>query len=166
MIHPYCTDSITLFPFLLTYCKSIWIKASAKCPKCKCKCRDMRAFITGCTHWGGGPYWISCSAGSLCTVGGRAPAAPTSHSSPSSWRSCAPGSPSAGVPSASRWPPPCPGRTATPGSFSGWPGSPEERETEGVRMERGALGFVMVMGSMVLSVSSCVEILMVRLEWA
>ena len=33
-------------------------------------------------------------------------------------------------------------------------------------MERGALGFVMVMGSMVVSVSSCAEILMVRLEWA
>ena len=22
-----------------TYCKSLWTKASAKCPKCKCKCK-------------------------------------------------------------------------------------------------------------------------------
>ena len=24
-----------------TYCKSLWIKASAKCPKCKCKCKKI-----------------------------------------------------------------------------------------------------------------------------
>ena len=31
-----------------TYCKSLWIKESAKCPKCKCKCNgtgDTEAFV-------------------------------------------------------------------------------------------------------------------------
>ena len=35
--HPYCTDRdmVSLF-WQCTYCKSLWIEASAKCPKCLC----------------------------------------------------------------------------------------------------------------------------------
>ena len=41
LTRPYCTDSdIGSFLFLLTnvlIVKSLWIKASDKCPKCKCQ---------------------------------------------------------------------------------------------------------------------------------
>ena len=35
--HPYCTHSVSLSSDKCTCCKSLWMKASAKCPHCKCK---------------------------------------------------------------------------------------------------------------------------------
>ena len=32
-----------------SYCKSLWTKASAKCPECKCKCKCFN-FCRGCLH--------------------------------------------------------------------------------------------------------------------
>ena len=37
--HSYCSDILlSLSSDKCTYCKSLWIKASAKCPKCKLLC--------------------------------------------------------------------------------------------------------------------------------
>ncbi len=69
-------------------------------------------------------YWISCSADSLCRVDALAPAAPTSHSSQSNWRSSWQESLSAGARRGFLSPLHCPDQTARPWSSSvspDWP---------------------------------------------
>jgi len=34
-----------------TLCKSLWIKASAKCPKCKCKWQSLWTLCSACDWW-------------------------------------------------------------------------------------------------------------------
>lgn len=69
-------------------------------------------------------HWISCSAHSLCRVGALAPAAPTSRSSQSNWRSSWRESLSAVGRRGFLSPPHCPDQTARPWSSSvslDWP---------------------------------------------
>lgn len=73
-------------------------------------------------------HWTSCSARSPCTVGALAPAAPTSRSSPSSWRSSWRGSLWAGGQRGFLSPPRCPDQTATLWSSSVSPDWPKIRK--------------------------------------
>lgn len=73
-------------------------------------------------------HWTSGSARSPCTVGALAPAAPTSRSSRSSWRSSWRGSLWAGGQRGFLSPPRCPDQTATLWSSSVSPDWPEIRK--------------------------------------